>query len=248
MSEVAERHLYDRINDVSKLAGCNVRNFPYRWSIYTDHLAQIPKGSAVLDFGAGSLRESYDIASQGYRVTSVDMNEAGLTKYFPRYDWKAVAFPPVLRGDLPENGDFALVTAFDIIEHLEDPATVLRQIRSIMADGAKMFVTVPNRRTLREYVTKKRGPAGMAPGEPHLQFKSPREWRALFEACDFEVIAHDMAIGPVNNTLHFVAHGLRKESWHRPVAGALERIDRVIRPAALPLYGWNLLVLQKSAR
>ena len=240
---------FDRTRDVSKLVGCDVRNRSYQWNIYLQHLPDVPQGSHVLDFGAGSLRESHDLAMRGFRVTSVDMNTIGMDKCYPAYDWSQAAFEPELRSDLPaEPGKFGLVTAFDIIEHLPDPAAPLRQIHDIMAEGALAFVTVPNKLTLREYVTKRRGGAGLAPGEAHLQFKSPGEWKKLFQNTGFRVLDHEMALGPFNNTAHFLAHGLRKESWHRPFANVLHGIDELIRPVASPLFGWNLFVFRKAGK
>ena len=65
---------FDRSRDVPKLVGCNTRNVPYRWAIYERHLGSVPLDSNVLDFGAGSLRETFDLAERGYRVTAVDLD------------------------------------------------------------------------------------------------------------------------------------------------------------------------------
>lgn len=61
-------HTFDRTSDVSKLEGCNTRGIEYRWSIFERELATVPAGACALDFGAGSLRESFDLALRGFDV------------------------------------------------------------------------------------------------------------------------------------------------------------------------------------
>ena len=80
-------HTFDRIADVSKLEGCNTRGVEYRWSIFERELATVPKGADVLDFGAGSLRESFDLAMRGFNVTSLDIDAEVLASYSSKYDW-----------------------------------------------------------------------------------------------------------------------------------------------------------------
>ena len=50
-------------------------------------IAECPCGSAVLDFGAGSLRDSFELTRRGYSVTSIDLNADLLASYEGDYDW-----------------------------------------------------------------------------------------------------------------------------------------------------------------
>src|SRR6516165_306876 len=78
---------FDRTDDVSKLDGCNTRNVEYRWNLFSGELKNIPGGSEVLDFGAGSLRDSFELAKRGYNVTSLDLDQGLLQSYRSEYDW-----------------------------------------------------------------------------------------------------------------------------------------------------------------
>ena len=266
-AEMNER-TFDRTKDVAKLAGCNTRNVEYRWSIFHRHLKQLPRGARVLDFGAGSLRESFELCSLGFAVTALDLDRATLESYAKDYAWPA---PPeiVAAASLAglEGRRFALITAFDVFEHIEDPRALLTQMQVVMADGAKIFCTVPNRRTLFEIIGRVNWKVGLAlgrtftPGVPHIQFKSPREWRAFFESCGFRVVDHDMAIGFFVNTWAalttipalLVRKILRKLSVKtRPysspaIAGPrvmtlLDSVDQ--RTRWHTLAAWNLFVLE----
>ena len=212
-AEGAEPLLFDRRNDVSKLYGCNTRNVRYRWSLFETHLAELQrqhKTPAALDFGAGSLRDSYELASRGFRVTSFDLNERTLQRYFDSYDWNTTPPPTLIAGsldDLLKNnapGSLQLVIAFDVIEHLDDPASYIRALSQLLDDRGYLFTIVPNRRAFFERYfkrslaqQKKRG-AVLEPGVPHIQFKSPEEWDQFFQANGFRIVARDMTIG------HFV--------------------------------------------
>src|SRR5215470_1882813 len=97
---------FDRSGDVSKLEGSNTRGIAYRWDIFTKHLANIPAGAEVLDFGAGSLRESLDLVERGFSVTSVDIDAGILEAYRQKYDW-------------PDNAKHQLVASPDLFSALD---------------------------------------------------------------------------------------------------------------------------------
>jgi SAM-dependent methyltransferase len=161
------------------------------------------------------------------------------------YNWEGAGKPHMLNA-LPDDGRFDLITAFDIIEHLEKPNDALTHIRHLLKPHGLMFVTVPNKWTVREFATKLRGPKGLPPGQPHIQFKSPSQWRQVFRECDFEILDHDMAIGPIVNTTEFISYQLKLSVFHRAVAKFLDKIDRYLKPLTKGLYGWNLFVLKAA--
>src|ERR1700751_2240346 len=121
---------FDRTNDVSKLEGCNTRNVEYRWDLFSKALEMIPRGSETLDFGAGSLRDSFELAKRGYNVTSVDLDLDNLSSYQSDYVWppngttRRIVTGQGLGDCLSqiESTRFSLVICFDVLEHLEDPA------------------------------------------------------------------------------------------------------------------------------
>jgi SAM-dependent methyltransferase len=209
----AEPLIFDRRHDVSKLYGCNTRNVRYRWSLFEDHLGQLQRQFTTpraLDFGAGSLRDSYELTTRGFRVISFDLNDRVLRRYFDSYDWSTVVKPTLMAGSLDdlinnnEPGSLQLAIAFDVIEHLEDPSGYVQAINRLLAKDGYLFTIVPNKRSFFERYFKRsvtrqiqRG-AVLEPGVPHVQFKSPDEWDKFFEANGFRIVARDMTIG------HFV--------------------------------------------
>lgn len=94
----------------------------------------------VLEFGAGSGAMSLRLADMGFEITASDL--------FPE-SFKPTHLPFVA-ADL--NGAFAAhwpqgfdaVVALEIIEHLENPREVLRQIRALLPVGGQLVLSTPN--------------------------------------------------------------------------------------------------------
>jgi|SRR5215831_66209 len=227
--------IFDRRSDVSKLFGCNTRSVEYRWELFSSRLKEIKDrgdNPRALDFGAGSLRDSFELAGEGFEVVSMDLDAEVMQKYFRSYDSAVPASQPeMFTGSMaalrqkvgPDHFDLAI--SFDVIEHLENPGEYLQHLGQLLRDEGYLFAIVPNRRSIYERYFKyslakqrERG-ATWKPGVPHLQFKSPEEWDAYFKAHGFEIVEHDMAIGPLVN-----------DCWHGSIA--------------LPLYAWVTPVLQ----
>ena len=232
--------IFDRRKDISKLFGCNTRNVSYRWNLFATRLEQIRskvESPKALDFGAGSLRDSYELARLGFCVTSVDLDPAVMQRYYRSYDWSVVQCPPTILTEplekLKSRQHFHLAIAFDVIEHLEDPSSYCRDINSLLSEGGLFFSIVPNRRSIferyfRHSIAKQKAKGiPFVPGVPHLQFKLPSEWRKLFEQCGFKVLEHDMAIGFFVNDCWTGLLGLPLRVYVTPVLAHLAHILRL---------------------
>ncbi|MBR0780466.1 class I SAM-dependent methyltransferase [Bradyrhizobium iriomotense] len=229
-----------------------------------------------MDFGAGSLRESYDLATIGFDVTSVDLDSETLGAYQRRYEWPIDRSHRILAADsftsalAKLTGDqFALITCFDVLEHLEDPSETLTALSRHLTDNGLVFISVPNGRTLFELfwrldlkIAKATG-RYIRPGEPHLQRNSPAKWREIIQSSGLTIKAHEMHIGffannaaamiqvplalagRVSRKMGFKLDGLAiAERAIDQIAPAMDFLDR--RSKFLePLYGWNLFVIAK---
>ncbi len=104
-------------------------------------LAGAAAGNArVLEFGAGSGAMSLRLANLGFQVTASDL----FSESFKPTD------VPFVAADL--NGAFAAqwpqgfdaVMALEIVEHLENPREVLRQVRALLPPGGQLVLSTPN--------------------------------------------------------------------------------------------------------
>ena len=117
---------------------------PSRHSSHTRLLQMLPAqgdGKRVLDVGcaAGYLAET--LAARGYRVTGVERpgaNDDG----FP--DSVELVEADLEQGLPPLDGRFSYVICGDVLEHVRDPAKLLRGIRNALAPGGLLLASLPN--------------------------------------------------------------------------------------------------------
>lgn len=267
---------FDRVDDVSKLEGCNTRGIEYRWSTFSNVISTFPARSNALDFGAGSLRESFDLATRGFNVTSIDIDSELMSSYKASYDWPTngtshhiIGAHNLIDGLAKIRGQkFALITCFDVLEHLDDPESLLQLLEPHIAEDGKIFITVPNGRTLFELAFRfdllvaRATNRYLRPGEPHLQRNSPKKWERIIVGAGYDILRHDMEIGFFANTaaalvqlpLALIGRILRKLGANVDALALSERICSGARMAAVDqidqktksifrgLYGWNLFV------
>jgi 2-polyprenyl-3-methyl-5-hydroxy-6-metoxy-1,4-benzoquinol methylase len=99
----------------------------------------LPAGTRVLDLGAGIGALSQRLLDHGFRVTAVDLAP-------DRYRAKA----PIQAADL--NSDFrlnlterpSLITAIELVEHLQNPRHFIRQCLALLPAGGHLLMTSPN--------------------------------------------------------------------------------------------------------
>jgi 2-polyprenyl-3-methyl-5-hydroxy-6-metoxy-1,4-benzoquinol methylase len=223
--------IFDRRRDVSKLDGCNTRNVQFRWNIFSrwiDRLLQRRPASVALDLGAGSLRDTYELAAHGLSVDALDLNADQLHASWNAYDWDTVTRKPrLMTGSLAEAmidpGTYDLVLAFDVIEHLRDLDANLATLAKVMTQKGLLFVTVPNRRAAFERLFRmyheRRLARGIVDtsGVPHVNFKSPSEWVDTFGRNGFVVLDHDMAIGFLVNDIWQATFAIPMRTFVDPV-------------------------------
>jgi SAM-dependent methyltransferase len=99
-----------------------------------------PASPRVLDAGCGTGRNLVDLARLG-PAEGVDASEDAV-EFCRRRGLEDVKRAEL--GALPfEDGRFDVVVATDVIEHIEDDAGALRELRRVARPGARLVVTVP---------------------------------------------------------------------------------------------------------
>jgi 2-polyprenyl-3-methyl-5-hydroxy-6-metoxy-1,4-benzoquinol methylase len=98
-------------------------------------------GERAIDLGAGSGVLAMRMQKLGWEVTGADMNVAGFKAPLP--------FLPVDLNDREFSktlgeGQYSMVTAVEVIEHVEAPIALLRNGRRLLKRGGHMIITTPN--------------------------------------------------------------------------------------------------------
>ena len=103
------------------------------------YLSEAMTNRDVLDFGCGVGGYLLKARQKARSVTGVEL-EARLQAHYHANQLKVVAGV----SDLPPDQFFDLITAFHAIEHLEDPADMLRQLGAKLRGGGRLVVEVPS--------------------------------------------------------------------------------------------------------
>ncbi len=101
---------------------------------------RLPARARILDAGCGSGRNMVELARHG-TVTGVELADASVSLARERGAGEVIAGSVL---EMPFEADsFDLAASLDVIEHLEDDLTALRELRRVVAPGGSLLVTVP---------------------------------------------------------------------------------------------------------
>ena len=100
----------------------------------------VPAGSSVLDVGAGAGAFSRRLADSGYRVTALDLDGR---------EWGAREIPFVqlnIEAGISNSlrATFDAICCLEVIEHVESPWGLLRELYTLTKPGGRLIVSTPN--------------------------------------------------------------------------------------------------------
>lgn len=124
--------------------------------------ARFAGGMRVLDLGCGSGYGTAELAQVAREATGIDNSFDAIeyaAEHYPR-----AGFFPLSATELPfADASFDLVTAFELIEHLEDWPQMLSEARRVLAPDGLLIVSTPN----KLYYAEARGTSGTNPFHTH---------------------------------------------------------------------------------
>jgi 2-polyprenyl-3-methyl-5-hydroxy-6-metoxy-1,4-benzoquinol methylase len=146
----------------------------------------------VLDVGCGAGGVGRAIRARATSLTGIELDGDAAARAREAYDDVRVGAVEDVLGGL--DGAFDTILAYDVLEHLVDPARVLRELRRHAAPGALLHVSVPNARhwsLVRDLVL--RGTFGYTEvghrDTTHLRWLTPHDLRTLLESAAWRVEA-----------------------------------------------------------
>lgn len=132
--------------------------------------AQFASGRRVLDIGCGTGYGAAELSRHAISVTGIDISPDAVA--YARQHYPYLQLTAASAASLPlQSCAFQLVTAFEVIEHLEDWQSLVREAHRVLADDGILVISTPN----KNYYTESRGAEGHNPFHVHE-----------FEAAEFE--------------------------------------------------------------
>ena len=104
------------------------------------------QGKRVLDFGCGGGILSEALADSGAQVVGIDLAAAVLEAARAHRGDKAIDYIHASGADLVARGEsFDVITCMEMLEHVADPAAILRDIHALLRPGGLVFLSTVNR-------------------------------------------------------------------------------------------------------
>ncbi|MGZ4333689.1 MAG: class I SAM-dependent methyltransferase [Gaiellaceae bacterium] len=137
---------------------------------------------SVLDVGCGAGGVGRAIRARAKLLTGIEVEREAAERAREAYDVVHVGTAEEVLDDVV--GPFDTILAYDVLEHLVDPGSVLRRVRALAAPDALLHVSMPNARhwsLVRDLVL--RGTFGYTRtghrDVTHLRWLTPRDLREL---------------------------------------------------------------------
>lgn len=109
-------------------------------------LSSLPEGKElkIADLGCGNGYLAGLLAGLGHRVSALDSSEDGIRiakETYPAIDFRCLSLYEDLASHI--GSDYDVVISSEVIEHLYDPRTFLRNAHMIMKKGGTLILTTP---------------------------------------------------------------------------------------------------------
>jgi 2-polyprenyl-3-methyl-5-hydroxy-6-metoxy-1,4-benzoquinol methylase len=146
-----------------------------------------PERRKVIDVGCGPGYLLVDLKNRGYECYGIDFNPALVKAARERFGLNAEVKDLASLREVNAKFDLALLS--HVLEHVEDPAKLLKEIRSVLEPGGILVIEVPNPNYCRQRSDFYRGKlhSNMYPPH-HLTFWSRRALQAALDRTGFKVV------------------------------------------------------------
>lgn len=117
---------------------------------------RLPEQAVVLDVGCGNGVISRGVGRQGFNVYGIDVSDKAIEKARQLNDMPNVKFDVVSAEQLVAEGKkYNAIICSEVLEHLNNPGSLLQVLYQSLADNGVLIVTVPNGNGPREVLVTK---------------------------------------------------------------------------------------------
>jgi len=166
-----------------------IRHFEDRLSEIVDRV----RPGRLLDVGCSCGYFMEVAASRGFDVQGVEFSRSAIAA--ANANLRSRIFEGTL-DEMPVNGMFDVVSAFDLIEHVQDPRALLRRCAGVLKPGGALVISTPDAGHFLRFVMRSRWP--MLQPMQHLFLFSRRALASALRAEGFQEVSVDTAYKTIN--------------------------------------------------
>jgi SAM-dependent methyltransferase len=199
-----------------------------------DLLARLPDRHGTLDIGTGEGAFLTELLRLGFdEVAGVEPSSAPIAAADPAVS--GLIDHGVFRGDIRPPASLSLVTCFQTIEHVPDPAAMVREAAALLKPGGILALVCHNRRAP---VNRALGLRSPIVDIEHMQLFSPQSLEELLERAGLREVGHR----PIRNR-YPIRYWARLTPMPGALRGVFERSGIGGRALTLPvgnLLAWGV--------
>ncbi|MBK1992469.1 class I SAM-dependent methyltransferase [Campylobacter sp. 2018MI35] len=159
-------------------------------------------GKDILDFGSGHGQFLIQAKPFAKSVTGVEIEE----QVKPIYEQNNITLLRSLSEAI--GGGYDIITAFHVIEHLQDPINILKELSTKLKENGKIIIEVPNGNDALLTIYKNKAFSEFTYWSPHIFLYNPHTLRKLGEKVGLKVeFVKCIQRYPLSNTLYWLSKG-----------------------------------------
>ena len=194
----------DDVQNLKKHTQHNPKNNHWKFEIIDKHTNDINSHQKLklLDIGCGEGSFVFDATKKGYDAYGIDLSpdrvKAGTSRYKLENRLTAGNID-----DINLDTKYDIITLWDVIEHVESPAQLLKKLRTISHGQTKIFALTMSLNSITYKLFKKNW-YYINPTQ-HLYYFSHATIKKMYESNGFEFIGAEMDNSKNKNLIHLIA-------------------------------------------
>lgn len=192
----------DILRSTEKGATFDPKFYQWKFDIIQEYTNGKPNDLKLLDIGCGDGRFVFDAIKRGYQATGIDLSPDRVKQGMDRYKLKEGTLKCMNVDEFAAGETFDIVVMWDVIEHVESPASVLKNLQKIAHKDTVFFILTMSMDSIT-YKLFKKDWYYINPTQ-HLHYFTHSTMPKMLEKCGLRQIGVELDDSRYKNVLHLI--------------------------------------------